>query len=141
MGSVVRHSVALALVAVFLSAGVAFAGHGGNGITRTFFTAFGNCAGERIVKGGPDGFVKDVEVCVQPAHFFDLEPGKYSVWDPAIGGWWSDYEIVKVDPADPICLQPISMDREQCIRLAVSGTVTVTKGPHKTYLWFINANY
>ena len=142
MGSVVRHSIALALVAVLLSVGVAFAGHGA---TVTHFTALypegGVCKGERIVKDGHNGFVKDIERCVQPADFFPLEPGRYSLWSDEVGGWFSDYEAFSVDPTDPICLQDISAHLGFCVRIAVSGTLEVTKGPHKTKIWHIIAYY
>ena len=152
MGSVVRRSLALALVALFVSVGVTFASNGGDRLggdrlTVTPFHTVGTCAptapawGLRIVNTGPHGFVKDVEQCLVPAHLIGLEPGKkYSIFDPAIGGWFSDYDAGYTDPTDPVC-EPFSVDVGFCYHVAVSGTLVVTKAWNNMYVWNVITNY
>lgn len=143
MASVLRRAVALALAALFLSAGIAFAGGddpGGHGVTVTHFTAFGNCSGDRIVKRGPKGFVEDVEVCVMPPNAYGLEPGTYSIFVPEINGWFSDYDYFHTKPTDRHC-EPFSVDIGFCFRTAVTGTIVVTKGKHHTFIWNVTTFY
>ena len=112
------------LTAVLVSASVATAG---NGVTMTHFTAayqngpvgFFTCDGQRIVKSGPNGFVKDSQTCavddpVVPNGHYTLAPGD----------WLSDYEGF-VNPGG-------------CENPDISGTIVVTANGR---IWTIEAYY
>jgi hypothetical protein len=146
MVSHLRRAVVLALATVFLTAGVAFAG---NGATVTHFAAsyhdlgdptlpMIDCTGNRIVKPGPNGWVKDTETCVTtyadywpvgvlyrivPFTGTSLEDGN---WTDDI--WFSDYEGFTVVPpfTNPVCVQPLSDDSGICLRPAISGVMSVS---------------
>ncbi len=115
------------LTAIFVTANVAGAD---SGVTTTHFTAaydsgplgFFTCDGQRIVKTGPNGFVKDSETCTVTDPVEPVPNGHYSL-DP-FGGWVSDYEFF-TDPGG-------------CIRLAISGTIVVTANGRT---WTIEAYY
>ena len=145
MVSLLRRAVVLALAGVLLSAAVAVAG---NGATVTHFAvsypALGDpalpmidCTGNRIVKPGPDGWVKDTETCVTtypdywpvgvpyrivPFTGTSLADGN---WEDDV--WFSDYEALTVlPPFDPPCVQPLSDEFGLCSRPAISGQMLVT---------------
>jgi hypothetical protein len=116
-------TVLVVLAALFVPVTVAGAS---SAVTVTHFTVaydFGygliECDGQRIVRTGPDGFVKDSETCAVTGGSDVLPNGHYSL-EP-VGGdpqWWSDYEFF-VDPGGEWCLNP-----------AVSGTLVVTANGH-----------
>ena len=141
MISIARRSIAIAVATMFLSAGVAFAGQGSDGVTITHFVAFGNCEGDRIVKNGSNGFVSDVETCVMPTHAFGLEPGTYSIFEPGINGWYSDYDFLYTKATARTCDPEISADIGACFNIAVSGTIEVTPGQNSTFIWHITTYY
>lgn len=105
MVSALRRAVPLALAAVLLSATVAVAG---SGATVTHFAvsyhSLGDpalpmidCTGNRIVKPGPNGWVKDTETCVTTLAdywpvgvLYRIVPFDGSNWTDDI--WFSDYE-------------------------------------------------
>jgi hypothetical protein len=144
-----RRAVVLALAAVFLSAGVAFAG---NGATVTHFAVsylaesgegpLVDCTGNRIVRSDPNAFVKDTETWTT---FSDLYPvGSYKIvpwtgdnWTDFL--WASDYEVDYVAPGSPVC---VDLFPEVCYRTAESGNVTVDYSEKSgLYTWSFVAYY
>jgi hypothetical protein len=155
MISHLRRAVVLALAAVFLAAGVSFAG---NGATVTHFAVsypsnFGegpqvDCTGNRIVQSDPNAFVKDAETCTTV--FAEFPVGSYKIvpftgynWGDFL--WASDYEVAYVAPPftnNPLCVQPESDGFGMCFRTAVSGNVTVEYSKKSgLYTWSIVAYY
>jgi hypothetical protein len=114
------------LTAVLGSASVATAG---NGVTTTHFTAayqngplgFFTCDGQRIVKSGPNGFVKDSETCAVDD---PVAPNGHYTFDP--GDWISDYEAF-VNPGGG------------CERPNISGSTVVVTANGR--IWTIEAYY
>lgn len=114
----------LATVAIFATTMVAGAS---NAVTTTHFAVaydtadfglpfgFLTCDGQRTVKSGPNGFVKDSETCAVTGASEPLPNGHYPL-DPIEGvpQWLSDYELF-VDPGGVFCLRP-----------AITGTLVVT---------------
>jgi len=147
MVSHLRRAVVLALATVFLAAGVAFAG---NGATVTHFAVsypsnFGEgpqvyCTGNRIVRSGPNAFVKDTETCTTvfeefPVGSYKIVPFTGDNWEDFL--WASDYEAAFVAPGSPVC---VDLFPEVCYRTAESGNVTVTYSDG-LYTWSIVAYY
>ena len=139
MASIARRSLAMALVALFLMTTAVSAGQGG--LTVTHFTAFDICEGDRIVQNGSKGFVSDDELCVMEPHAFGLEPGTYSIFEPGVDGWYSDYDFLYTKLTDRQCDQPISTEIGACFNLAVSGTIVVSAGGNGTFLWHVTTFY
>jgi len=149
MVSHLRRAVVLALAAVLLSATVAVAG---NGATVTHFAVsyladWGegpliDCTGNRIVKPGPNGWVKDTETCTTVSDQFPV--GSYKIvpftgvnWTDFL--WASDYEVDYVAPGSPVC---VDLFPEVCYRTAESGNVTVEYSEKSgLYTWSIVAYY
>jgi hypothetical protein len=134
----VARSVAIALAAVFLSAGAALARPP---ITTTHFTAFDVCSGDRISQLGAKGFVEDVETCVMSPFANGLGPGTYSIFVEGVDGWFSDYDYFNTKPTNPTCDQPFSRQVGICVREAVSGTIVVTDGGDGSFIWNVTTFY
>lgn len=118
--------VVLVAVGALLAAA---AGGAANGATTTHFTAsYGppqvTCSGERIVKTGSKGFVKDSETCIVATDFY--APGTYYLADPSFGGWCSDVEGFAPTPT---------------CRLAIGGTLVSSDNGDGTFTWSITAYY
>ena len=118
--------LALFVVLAAVSGGASVATASG-GVTTTHFTAayqngefgFFTCDGQRIVKSGPNGFVKDSETCAVDD---PIVGNGHHTFDP--GDWFSDYEAF-VNPGG-------------CDRPNISGTVVVSANGR---IWTVEAYY
>jgi len=149
MVSHLRRAIVLALAAVFMAAGFAFAG---NGATVTHFTVsyladWGegpsiDCTGNRIVRLDANAFVKDTETCTTlsdtyPVGSYKIVPWTGDNWTDFL--WASDYEVFYVAPGSPVC---VDLFPEVCYRTAESGNVTVEYSEDSgLYTWSIVAYY
>jgi len=103
----VTHVKRLLLLVAIVAAAVcasAIPASADNGATTTHFNvsytggagALLTCAGERIVKSGPNGYVKDSESCTTANP--QLPVGRYDLTPDPNPEWYSDYEYF-VNPA------------------------------------------